>query len=210
MVHFDAVEILIAYITGLHFNHDTISIKILVSPPMGEAMLPWQTLFKNSALFPAHSVSSALDTPDTLDDASLPITNADILKFLETTVSSNPQDALNTAKIAVKVVGRLKLDSAHTALVLATKKVELLGKSGLPGWHESAVKIILKIGNLETTVPASPNHVALVCDITHAVHLLVDSAKFYTELKGLQIFKGTLHCGLPCQPPRELIQQYQD
>ena len=164
-----------------------------LSRPRGKLCSPWQTLFENPALFPADSVPS-VDVLDVLDDASLPITNADILKFLETTVFSNPEDALNTAKIAAKAVGRLKPNSAHATFVQATKKVELLGNSRLPGWREATVKLILKIGDLETTVLTSSNHVALVRHIAHAVHLLVDSPKFYTELKGLQIFKGTRHC----------------
>ena len=192
VVHFDAVEILVAYITGPHFNHGPISIKILVSPPVGEAMLPWQTLFKNSDLFPDHIVSSAPDALDALDNASLP-TNAGILKFLQDAVSSNPEDALDAAKMAAKAV-RFKPNSTHPAFVQAIKKVELLGNSKLPGWRESAAKIILKIENLEATAPASSDRVALVRDITCAVQSLVDSANFYADLKGLQIFKGTLHC----------------
>ena len=39
--HFDAVEILIRYITSQHFPHDSISIKILLSPPMDSTLLHW-------------------------------------------------------------------------------------------------------------------------------------------------------------------------
>jgi hypothetical protein len=190
VVHFDAAEILVAHITGPHFNHDNISIKILVSPPVGQAMLPWQTLLKDSALFPMQSACSTLDV---LDYAAHP-TNDGILKFLEIAVSSNPQDAWNSAKTAAKAIAKLKPDSTQAAFGCAIKKIELLGKSGLPGWHEYTAKIILNLENLKTTVPASPDHVALVCDITRAVHSLRDSAKFFADLKGPQIFKGSLHC----------------
>jgi hypothetical protein len=98
------------HISGPHFNHDTISIKILVSPPVGQAMLPRLTLLNDSALFPMQSARSALDVLDLLDDASHP-TNDGILKFLETAVSSNPQDAWNSAKMAAKAITKVKPDS---------------------------------------------------------------------------------------------------
>jgi hypothetical protein len=157
VVHFDAVEILNSYITGPHFNHDTISIKILMPPPVGGAMLPWQVLLKDSNHFPTECAPSARSALDVLDVS--PPTNDDILKFLETAISSDPQRAGNSAKTIAKAVAKLKPDSNQAAYKQAINKVELLGKSGLPGWQEHTAKIILNLETMKTTV-SSPKYVA--------------------------------------------------
>jgi hypothetical protein len=191
VVHFDAVDILNSYITGPHFNHDTISIKILMPPPVGGAMLPWQVLLKDSNHFPTKCVLSAHSALDMLDVS--PPTNDDILKFLETAISSDPQHARNSTKTIVKAIAKLKPDNNQATYEQAINKVELLGKSRLPGWQEHTAKIILNLKTMKTTV-SSLKYVALVHNITCAFLRLQDNAKFFLNLRDMEIFMGMLHC----------------
>ena len=76
IAHIDTVDILIGYTTGKSFQHDTISVQVLVPPHiMVWDILLWQELFTDLTLFPHPK------------DAS--ISNAKILKFLDVALESS-------------------------------------------------------------------------------------------------------------------------
>lgn len=86
IAHFDAVEILVGYVTKPGFQYDTISVKILVPPAVDQQLLPWSKLLGDSTLFPTETVwdNHGISHKAAKDNAS--ITNADIIDFLENAV----------------------------------------------------------------------------------------------------------------------------
>lgn len=76
--HFDAVEILVRYVTSPCFPYNSISVKILVAPPTDSALLPWSQL---------------RDFLPELDNASATtgttFTNNEIHEFLEKNIASS-------------------------------------------------------------------------------------------------------------------------
>ncbi|CAA7258811.1 unnamed protein product [Cyclocybe aegerita] len=52
IAHFDAVDILVRFVTGPHFRSPTISVDILVAPPVDQTLLPWRELLADSTLLP--------------------------------------------------------------------------------------------------------------------------------------------------------------
>ena len=87
VVHFDAVNILVLHVSQPNFNHN-ISIKILVTPPVDDALLPWKDLLNDPKLFPT------IDQP-------LSETDDKILSFFEKATSSNFRCSLEFANAAL-------------------------------------------------------------------------------------------------------------
>jgi len=83
VTHFDAISVLVGYVTGPEFNCEAISIEIVVAPRVEPILLPWRTLFSDATLFP---ITTPLDFPLTGTT-----TNAAILKFLNQALETLPQ-----------------------------------------------------------------------------------------------------------------------
>src|SRR6266567_1047044 len=174
VAHFDAVDILVGYITGPEFQHSTISIQILVAPPMDQDLLPWRELFTDSTLFPTETV---WDPPS--DKPNAAITNADIHKFLNKAVA--PSSKAQTLK---KQWSGKRLDSTM-------KSLEDLKSSNLPGWGEYATKLLAKLQGFKDP-PESGS--AMYHEISEDIQALLESTKFFASLDDTPGFSGTLHC----------------
>ena len=177
VLHFDAVDILIRHVTGPHFHYSSISIKILVPPPVDNTLLPWRELFTDSKLFPTKNVQDPHSTK----------TNDEILEFLENATMSNPKESLTTAKSAEKLW--IQRDVEKTII-----EIELLKNSALPGIKGCAEKLYNMLCGWKAQ-PESPGN--LILDITHSIQSLCDNAKFFADLVKMNDapnFTGTLHC----------------
>lgn len=190
LVHFDAVEILVAYVTGEHFHHNAIVFKILVSPPVDDAMLPWQTLFEDPTLFPAYTASL-----DHKASSILPQTNDQILAFLNDAISSDPEHALVSTQQVMKTVTKFQLGNAthRTNINQVIKNVEKLGQFKLPGWDEYTRRMLSHLEHLKNCSDSN-EYQDLIRQITHALHSLQDIARFFIYLSKKQHFTGSLHC----------------
>ena len=165
VVYFDAMNILVSYVSQPKFDHN-ISIKILVAPPVDDALLLWKNLFNDPKLFP------------TIDQPLLKTDN-EILFCLERATSSNPKHSLEFANAALASWG--KQDVPNTV-----KNIKELQDSTLPGWHHS-------VATLFTILDASPYLTSSDdCTISNKIQLLCDGARSFLNLNGLY-FLGMLH-----------------
>ena len=166
VVYFDAMNILVSYISQPNFNHN-ISIKILVTPPVDNALLPWKDLFNVPKLFP------------TIDQPLLK-TNDEILCFLKKATSLNPKHSLEFANAALASWG--KKDISNTI-----KNINELQDSTLPGWHHG-VATLLNLLDASLYLTSSED-----CTISNKIQSLCDSTSFFNSLNS-QKFWGTVHC----------------
>ncbi|KJA17468.1 hypothetical protein HYPSUDRAFT_57717 [Hypholoma sublateritium FD-334 SS-4] len=173
VTYFDAVSTLVCYVTGQYFNHEAISIRILVAPPVDRRLLPWQELFADSTLFP-----TLPDYDAGFSCAGWHINNADILEFL-----SNALDTLSKAE-AAKITWDEK-DVKQTIL-----NIEAVQSFKLPEWEERAEDILVKLRGLDGLSPGAD----LVQEISTDIRSLCKSSTFFTSLEDNRGFSGTLHC----------------
>ena len=194
IVHFDAVNILVGYVTGTDFKYDTISIQILVAPPEDDRLLPWKDLILDSTLFPPEP-----------DNAG--ISNVEIFGILN-----------NAIKYSEKVKGA-KTSWGKRNLKNTIAFVEALKDSPLPSWSNHATKLLVKLRSLEEKKKATDGaksrpwanskphkrslddlgRVAsgnddLIDEITKDLQSLSESAQFITFLNEKKKITGTLHC----------------
>ena len=181
MVHFDAVEILVNYFTGPSCPRDAISIHILVPPYVDKRLLPWRELFNDSTLFPTKTTWDPLSVP-----ASGNITNAGILQFLNNALG-NASDSHTRASAVIA-------SWAKRDLVLTIKNLENLKSSKLPGWKESATRLLDMLKELQD-MPELGSELDL--DISNDIAAISQSGRFFSTLASIkpeQDFRGALHC----------------
>jgi hypothetical protein len=169
IAHFDAVDILVGYVTGPQFQHNSISVQILVAPPVDQSLLPWRELFTDSTLLPTKTIWDPLSGKD----------NAAILEFLN--------KALKPASKAKGVKTCWKMKDLWNTI----KNLEQVKSSNLPGWEECATNLLVKLKGL-TSVPESDSD--LFREVSDDIQALWDSARFFASLGNTQPFFGTLHC----------------
>jgi len=169
IAHFDAVDILVGYVTGPQFQHNNISVQILVAPPVDQSLLPWRELFTDSTLLPTKTIWDPLSGKD----------NAAILEFLNKALEPSSK-----AK-AVKTFWR-RQDLKNTI-----KNLEKVKSSDLPGWEECATNLIVKLEGLTSPPELDSN---LFREVSDDIQALWDSARFFSSLCNTQSFSGTLHC----------------
>lgn len=174
LVHFDAAEILVNFVTEETFVYKDISIEIVVAPPVGECLLPWKELLMDSTLFPG---------PRSSTQASTSTTNDQILEFLGNAVETFAKGTATFAKTqsTKKLWDQGKFQDARTNL-------GQLKAPKWPGWDESVHKTLEKMLN-----DHEPD-ATMARAISNEIQVLCDSAKFYTCLSEGRRFSGTLHC----------------
>lgn len=184
VAHFDAVDILVTYVTGTNLQDRRISVRILVAPPVDKRKLLWRELFTDSTLFPTKTV---WDPPSAKPHAA--ITNDGILDFLNGALESCSQvKNLN----ALWKKEHLSAND-HKDII---RELRTLESSQVPGWKDCATKL-LAIVNV-------PNINKLTSDandtISDNIQRLLDSSKFFTFLsesdgeESTPNFEGSLHC----------------
>jgi hypothetical protein len=182
VVHFDAANILTAYAVSQnsHPNSKTISFKILVTPRVDEAFLPWSDLLNDPHLFPAADASG--------QHAS----NEDILRFLE--------DGLATVKAAITNeqlglrIKKLWGDNANKNYKEIVKLLPDLAK--LPKYSDSIKEIskLLSQWNVDRKISTLVEEIGdKIRDLNDRLTEEKNSLSFPIELM-LKVFSGTLHC----------------
>ena len=176
--HFDAVDILVGYVTGPTFKHSAISIQILVAPPLDHDLLAWPELFNDERFFPTVTV---LDPPN--NNAMAGIDNAGILDFLNKTLKASSQ-----ARNLQALWGKNQRNA--TVKILETFK-----SSKVPGWEECATKLLDKLKELSG--PPGLDNSDMYREVSDDIDSLCQSTKFFASLhqtQGFTGFSGTLHC----------------
>jgi hypothetical protein len=177
LLFFDAVDVLDIFVDkkGIPFN--TIDIKLLVTPPVSQDLLPWEELFKSNFI--------SIDGPE----EELSYNNDSILKFLQTNSTLNFGDAL-------VYVNKIKTDYTSGNISNLKNSVNRLktSKNQLPpGWKKWAEDLHLKLETLDQTLTQSAwvgeDIESLISSHTH----LKKFFKFLHQLKSSQ-FSGKLHC----------------
>ena len=182
VIHFDAVYVLLDYITGPSFNNQRICLKILVAPPTDEALLPWRQLFTDSKLFPA------VDPRATTNNA---ITNDEILKFLNDAASPDMTQCFSLINAVRRCWKQEDKDSTikHLAKFISSH-------SETSDWHRNVGKLAATINDYYANDNIT-NKIELFDSITNTIQSLHDAAIFYLFLSKKDFsktFSGTLHC----------------
>jgi hypothetical protein len=181
MVHFDAVEILVHYFTGQDLPEKDISIHILVPPRVDKCLLSWRELLNDSTLFPT---KTKWNPPGR--HASADITNTGILAFLDNALD-NASDSHTQANDVKKWWDKRNLSSTIDSL-------EKLKSSKLPGWEESAMRLLDTLNGLQH-VPERGSSLDL--EISDDILAISQSGNFFATLASIRTekdFGGTLHC----------------
>ena len=170
IIHFNSVGILVHYVTGPYFHHETISIRILVAPPVDRRLLPWQELLTDSTLFPTYSTG--------LHNLSgWGITNAEIIEFLS--------KALETSSKAEAAKATWDKKGVKDTIL----NIETVQSSKLPCWEKRAAEILVKLRGLDNLSPSAD----LFQEISSEIQSLCEGSAFFTSLGNTQDFSGTLH-----------------
>ena len=174
VAHFDAADILITYVKGPSFICHTISIQVLVAPPVDQHLLTLKELLTNPTLFPTMT-----STPESQAN----ITNTKILKFLNKGFLSSSL-----------VKGIKKWWNRPTS---PTKKDSNKIRSGLVKlksscWSEPAMRLLERFEKL--VIPPSLESEEF-SQITEDINSLWVSCMFFASLDAaLRKFMGMLHC----------------
>ena len=167
--HFDAISILIRYITGLEFQYEAISINIVVPPPVVPVLLLWQTLFSNATLFPT------APSLDSYFDVNYLTTNANILDFVNCTLKALPwfKDAQEAWENGDKDV--------------TIKCFQDLRTSKMKSWVKWAEKMLAKLNSNNSLYVWST-------EIAMEIQSACESTAFFTALAKDEGILGMLHC----------------
>lgn len=177
LAYFNAVEILVQFVGSPHHDALSISIKILISPRVGQDKLKWKELLKNPKYFP--------DGPEMNNEA--------IIKNLSTG-SLKPDVALNVVEEFLKIFERLtKTEDPTLDSRCLSPYIEKFGKlMDHTRWKVYIETIQTNIAVLEQ----HPNDLEAISGIDEAAHLLKDDLsifKFFRDTDG-QKFTGSVHC----------------
>lgn len=180
--HFDAVDILIKYVTSPYFSHSGISLQFLSPPPTGPRLLPWQELFTKPNLFPTitlpdrHQKDQAKGKGKAMPHAN--VNNEEIFQFI---------------KAALKDVAVLdQLEDAWPDNTKATAlNLQALTTSKLPGWAPVATANLTRLKEVVRSTLGTDPVVGL---IDQDIRKLRASAYFFEGLEDKNSFDGALHC----------------
>jgi hypothetical protein len=173
LLYFDAVKILGQYVASPQFPFGTIKIKILVSPPVSNALLPWRELFKNSSIFSTKNVP------------------ADELRFTGDVILKELEGSLNS-KLDQLARGALTAWESRNLSSLRNHLKHLEENSTLPDWQEHARSLrseVGKLASLENTFWISDRIKLLLASTSCGFIRFMRSA----DNNGLY-FSGSLHC----------------
>lgn len=86
IAHFDAISILVGYVTGPEFKYSGISIELVVPPRSEPIILSWRSLLSDATLFPITT-----DPDIRLPNVDYFVTNETLIKYLTGAVEALPQ-----------------------------------------------------------------------------------------------------------------------
>lgn len=179
VVHFDAVDILFQHFARPYLQHQTISLQILVAPPVDNALLPWRELF-STAHFPTKTGNPF-------------ITNDDIVRFLDEGISADPQALRCRVKGIQSCWNKLDKHAAvknKYAVRMVKNEVKRLSSCKLSSWSECESKLTDLLDKWQ------PKDALVEANIDNMIQSMSDSTDFFEKLKNTneQSFSGTLHC----------------
>jgi len=173
VTHFDAISILVNYVTGPEFKHDGISIEIVVPPPLVQGILPWQSLLSDSTLFPTLSAPSL----------NVIVTNAKIKEYLDEALLIFPQ-----FELAQKAWN----DGDKAATINC---FEELKEAKVKSWVMWAEAMIAKLkGNNSPYVWSNDGSDTWAKGIATEIEASRKSTAFFAALANNKDFGGTMHC----------------
>jgi len=176
--HFDAVEIIVRYVTSHLFPYDSISIEILLAPPTDKALLPWPELFTNHKFLRKSVMANYVST----------VTNDEIHKFLN--------DSIARASEAKQVQNALKVwDLLEPDVQKTCQSLQPLVKSKDENVKEKVVVVLEKVTDWkrhgsEGVRDEITNEIKALCGIFGEPS---DRDRFFLNLSQMS-FTGTLHC----------------
>lgn len=199
VAHFDAVDILVRYVTGPLFPHKAISIRMLVAPDTGSDLLPWADLFADATLFPTHTVWPAFFTRTYTDKP-----NTVILQYLT--------EASTLASRIKSVKTHWTKHRNDKGIKQARRDLAMVKASSLNAWAEFAEKLDIALHLFQNKTSKKPSELPhsefsdlnfpdLIKQIDDDIHSFTASAAFFQFLapKGIggdwnEAFIGSLHC----------------
>ncbi|KIJ95741.1 hypothetical protein K443DRAFT_108324, partial [Laccaria amethystina LaAM-08-1] len=183
---------------------DTVSLRILKSPPVGVDMMSWEELFAaDSNFFPtwSHRPGSRLWR------------NQDIAKFITSGVNANRRSTSSRAQNALNAWEQILKTYHSDYQTLFARVVQsvtwIQDQTSVPGCKESAADILKVFERNVVDILADP------CRTSKVTHNLRYIADVCTIFGGLSVtnFKGSLHCEaalgtLISTPVRDIYPQY--
>jgi hypothetical protein len=185
--HFDAVEIVVRFVTSKNFQYQSISIELLLAPPTDSALLAWSDLFTSYKCLPKKKKR----------DGSSDISNTEICDFLT--------NRMNTALKYKKAVYQARHVQNSWTNYMEDDTVVLNYKtfrSSLQASVKSTNSDLSRVAKLLLDMLPNPSQALLPVSrdkITKEIKLLCDKLilsdrdRFFLSLNNLQ-FLGTLHC----------------
>jgi hypothetical protein len=182
--HFNAVEILVRFITGPYFQTKAISIKILTSPNVGGLKLPWREVLNNPMRFP---------------ESGEGVSNEAIFKFLSDGITGifnlkSPDVPVKDVNNFLNIFQQFTTSEAPLVLFedLKSSGLYLNKHKGPTHWKEYIDQINSNVANLQHY----PNDSESIFRINEAVHLLLDNAAIFRLFRDVDslAFTGSLHC----------------
>lgn len=209
VVHFDAVEILLAYVHGRRFPHTPLLIKLLSVPPIldtttrpvtnlppqvSSQMLPWRDLFNEDSVFPKNC-EEHIAMYDFLEETT---GTAEVIVRL--VKLWRERKAPYGKKRQLLVGPDMRVDSIKNiiAYMIENLKDDKLKVDRLPGRDEkkSAIQDLLHLTQnyANTNIWEEYGHGSIKGKaITMSLETLQSDMIFFTCLVA-PVFKGTLHC----------------
>jgi hypothetical protein len=183
IAHFDAISILVGYVTGPEFKYNAISIELVVPPRLEPTILSWRSLLSDATLFPTTTIPNIR-----LPNVNYYVSNDALIEFLAGAVEALPQ-----FKLAQKcwVAG----DKAKTI-----KCFETLKQAKVKVWMEWAGGMIDKLesndsqfvwsnGGLDTSTSNAWSE-----GIANEIEDALKSTAFFDALSKDSEFGGAIHC----------------
>ena len=176
--HFDAVEILVRFVTSKHFPYHSISIDILVPPPTDSSLLSWSRLFTDKFL---PKSGGSTDT-----------SNSEIYDFLEKGIlgAFKAKEAVDQAQKVLKLWNKKSVPEYNKI----RQSLQNLETCTIAVAEEKATNLLLHFPK-KKPVTFSNDNVIITNEIQALCEVLTlsDQDRFFLSLNNL-IFKGTIHC----------------
>jgi hypothetical protein len=183
VTHFDAISILVNYVTGPEFKHDGISIEIVLPPPsVVRDILPWQSLLSDPKLFP--QTTQDAHSPDNIKI----VTNAEITKFLTESLAVFPQ---------FKLAKKEWKNGQKPATIKCLKKLK---EAKIESWVKWAETMMTKVESddseffWDNTLDSDDSENMWASGIDREIKNACESTAFFAALEENEKFGGTIHC----------------
>ena len=175
LAHFNAVEVLLKFVTGPNIRAKAIPVKILISPNVERQMLPWQKVLSDLKFFPQGLGLSNEEILKSLSETSKTCSQlvGDIRTFSTAFKAFTDSKSSDTKSLSVSIM-RLKMHKDHIR------------------WKEYIEEICSNYENLKEF----PDDSESISRINEATSLLQHNASIFNFFKTMDTkrFSGAVHC----------------